>query len=146
MSVEERLKQLEAKDSIRKLRSNYCYQVDDGNGEAFASLFTEGAVLDFGRAGTYEGREELRDFVNSVVPEHYSFIVHMLHNPVIEVDGDAATGRWYFEAPCTSQGTDRWIQGWYDDEYERVNGEWRFTSVETGFNYVADYDEGWGAD
>jgi ketosteroid isomerase-like protein len=146
MSVEERLKQLEAKDSIKELRANYCYHVDDRNDEAFASLFTEDAVLNFGSAGTYEGHEELREFVDSVVPEHYSFIVHMLHNPIIEVDSDAATGRWYFEAPCTSQGRDMWIQGQYTDEYERVDGEWRFTSVETEFNYVADYDEGWGED
>lgn len=146
MSVEERLERLEAKDSIRELRANYCYHVDDGNAEAFASLFTQDGVLDFGSAGTYAGREELREFVDSVVPEYYSFIVHMLHNPVIEVDGDAATGRWYFEAPCTSQGEDMWIQGRYDDEYVRVDGEWRFAAVEAEFNYVADYDEGWGED
>jgi len=147
MSVEERLARLEAKDDIRELRASYCYHVDDRDGEAFASLFVDDAVLDFGSAGVYRGREELREFVESVVPDHYAFIVHMVHNPVIDVDGDAATGRWYFEAPATTAGgTDVWIQGQYDDEYERVDGEWRFSSVEARFHYVADYDEGWGAD
>lgn len=146
MSVEERLARLEAKDEIRELRANYCYHVDERDGEAFASLFAEDAVLDFGGAGRYAGRDELREFVDSVVPDHYAFIVHMVHNPVVEVDDDTATGRWYFEAPATADGTDVWIQGRYADEYERVDGEWLFASVEARFNYVADYDEGWGGD
>jgi uncharacterized protein (TIGR02246 family) len=146
MSVEARLARLEARAQIEELRANYCYHVDDADGEAFASLFAEDALLDFGSAGTYAGREELRDFVESVVPDHYEFIVHMVHNPVIRVDGDSATGRWYFEAPATTtDGEDVWIQGRYDDEYARVDGEWLFAAVTARFNYVADYDEGWSA-
>lgn len=145
MSVEARLARLEARAEIEELRANYCYHVDDGNGEAFASLFAEDAVLDFGSAGTYAGHEELREFVGSAVPDHYEFIVHMVHNPVVEVDGDAATGRWYFEAPATTTGgTAVWIQGRYDDEYVRAEGEWLFAAVTARFNYVADYDGGWG--
>ncbi|MFB6142197.1 MAG: nuclear transport factor 2 family protein [Halorientalis sp.] len=144
MSVEQRLERLESREEIKELRAEYCYCVDDTDGEAFAALFTEDATLDFGSAGTYTGHEELREFVDSVVPEHYEFIVHMVHNPVIDVDGDTATGRWYFEAPCTSGGTDMWIQGVYDEAYERVDGAWRFADVEATFNYVAEYDEGWG--
>lgn len=145
MSIEDRVARLEAKDDVRELRANYCYHVDDGDGEAFASLFAEDAVLDFGSAGTYAGRDELREFVDSVVPDHYEFIVHMVHNPMIEVDGNTATGRWYFEAPATTAGgRDVWIQGRYADEYERVDGEWLFSSVVARFNYVAEYDGGWG--
>lgn len=146
MSLEERLERLEAKVAIEELRSNYCYHVDEANGTAFASLFTEDGVLDFESAGTFTGRAELREFVDEVVPETYSFIVHMLHNPIVEVDGGSATGRWYFEAPCTADGEDMWIQGRYDDEYERHKGEWRFSTVTVRFNYVADYHEGWGGD
>ena len=146
MSIEERLERLESKDQIKELRATYCYHVDDQEADAFASLFTEDAILDFGNAGTYEGHDELREFINSVVPEFYEFIVHMVHNPVIEVDGDTASGRWYFEAPATSQGTDTWIQGQYDEEYARVDGEWKFAEIEARFNYVADYQDGWGAE
>lgn len=145
MSVEARLARLEARTEIEELRANYCYHVDDADGEAFASLFAEDAVLDFGSAGRYAGREELREFVESVVPDHYAFIVHMVHNPVVEVDGDEATGRWYFEAPATTAGGDDvWIQGRYDDEYVRVDDVWRFAAVVARFNYVADYETGWG--
>lgn len=144
MSVEDRLTRLEAKDEIRELRANYCYHVDEIDGDAFASLFTEDAVLDFEGAGTYTGRAELREFVDEVVPETYSFIVHMLHNPVLDVEDETATGRWYFEAPCTSHGEDMWIQGRYDDEYVLDDGTWRFAAVNARFNYVAGYHEGWG--
>lgn len=143
MSLEERLARLEAKDAIEELRATYCYHIDDGNGAAFASLFTADATLDFGPAGTYTGHEELREFADEVVPSQYAFIVHMVHNPVIEVEGDTATGRWYFEAPATADGEAQWIQGEYHEEYTTVDGQWRFADVQAAFNYVADYGDGW---
>jgi len=146
MSVEERLERLESSEEIQQLRANYCYHIDHTNPDEFTSLFVEDGTIDFGSAGTYTGHDELHEFVADIVPDYYSFIVHMLHNPIIDVDGDTASGRWYFEAPATSEGTDMWIQGEYTDSYVREDGEWLFESVDTRFNYVAEYDDGWGED
>lgn len=144
MSLEERVTRLEHREEIKELRAEYCYRVDSRDWEGYADLFTEDAHLDFEPIGTYDGREEVRDFVENVVGEEHPFLSHMVHNPIIDVDGDTATGRWYFEVPCTfKEGNAGWIQGVYYEEYARVDGEWLFDEVVADFNYFAAYDDGW---
>lgn len=145
MSLEERLARVEDRIAITELRYAYCYRIDDRDWEGYTALFTDDASLDFGPVGTFEGREAIREFAENVVGAQHPFLSHMLHNPVIEIDGDVATGQWYFEVPCTFEdGEAGWIQGTYDDEYRRVDGDWLFSEVVADFNYFASYDEGWG--
>ena len=146
MSVEDRLTRLEYREEIEELRAEYCYRTDSRDWDGYAALFTEDAHLDFGPVGTFDGREEIREFAEHVVGANHPFLSHMLHNPILDVDagGGTATGRWYFEVPCTFEdGSAGWIQGTYDDEYVRVDGEWRIADTVADFNYFADYDEGW---
>jgi hypothetical protein len=80
-----------------------------------------------------------------VVPGAVSFCMHMVHNPIIEVNGDRATGRWYYEAPTTDAATNRaqWMAGRYEEEYVREDGRWKFASIRTQWQYISPYDEGW---
>lgn len=145
MSLEDRVTRLENRAAITELRAEYCYRIDDRDWDGYAALFTADAHLDFGPIGTFDGRDEVRDFAENVVGEEHPFLAHMVHNPIIDIDGDTATGKWYFEVPCTfTDGGAGWIQGTYYDEYEMVDGEWRFAEVVADFNYFADYEEGWG--
>lgn len=144
MSLAERIGRLEDRIEICELRYEYCYRIDDRDWDGFAALFTEDAHLDFGPVGAFDGRDGVREFAEEVVGARHPFLAHMVHNPVIAVDGESANGRWYFEVPCTFEdGTGGWIQGLYHDEYRRVDGEWRLAEVVADFNYFADYDEGW---
>jgi len=144
MSLEDRLRQIEDQIAIRELRYEYCYRIDDRDWDGFAALFTEDSSLDFGPVGTYNGCDAVREFAKDVVGARHPFLAHMLHNPIIDIEGDSATGRWYFEVPCTFEdGEAGWIQGTYYDEYRRVDDEWLFSGVVAEFNYFADYDEGW---
>ena len=74
-----------------------------------------------------------------------SFCIHMVHSPIIEVNGDRATGRWYYEAPVTNAGDGKaeWMVGIYNEEYVRENGEWKFAFTGTQWKYISAYDEGW---
>ena len=69
----------------------------------------------------------------------------MVHNPIVEVDGDRATGKWYYEAPTTdaTEGTAQWMMGTYLEEYIKKDGQWKFISIKTKWNYISPYDEGW---
>lgn len=146
MSLEDRIARLEDREAIRELRARYCYRIDARAYDDFADLFTDDAQLDFGPVGTFEGRDEVREFAADVVGAEHPFLAHMVHNPIIHVDGDEATGRWYFEVPCTfSDGNAGWIQGTYHDEYRREDGEWLIAAIAADFNYFADYEEGWAA-
>ena len=151
-SLEARIRKLEDIEEIRKLKATYCLLCDAGlederNRDALISHFTADARVDFGfgPASVFEGTEGLVVFFGQVVPGAVSFCMHMLHNSIIEVDGDHATGQWYYEAPTTdtASGRAQWMAGTYLEEYVREDGEWKFASIRTKWKYISPYDEGW---
>jgi hypothetical protein len=152
-NLEARIKRLEDIEEIRTLKATYCDLCDAGvgeekNREALVALFTDDASVDFGmgEGSVFNGQEGLRFFFGQLVANSVSFCQHFVHNSVIDVDGDRATGRWYFEAPTTNAVTKKaqWMAGRYIEEYVRVDGVWKFSFIATKWSYVAAYDEGWG--
>ncbi len=151
-TLEARIRALEDIEEIKKLKATYCFLCDAGldderNRDALISHFTADARVDFGLgpASVFEGKEGLGVFFGQVVPGAVSFCMHMVHNAIIEVDGDRATGKWYYEAPTTdtSSGRAQWMAGTYVEEYVREGNEWKFTSIQTKWKYISPYDEGW---
>ena len=144
MDIETRLTRLEDHIAIRDLRANYCYAADDHDWDAFVDLFTPDVHLDFGPIGQFDGHDGVRELAATVEEEH-PFLVHMMHNPVVEFeDSNRATGRWYVEVPCTFRDDSAgWIQATYLDEYRREGEEWLFEGITAEFSYFADYREGW---
>jgi len=143
MSLEERIRRLEDRAAIEELRSKYCHYFDGREIDAFADLFTEDGTLALTK-GTFEGRAEIGAFLEELADMPNRWESHMSHNPIIDIDGDTATGRWYYEVPVVwEDGTAGWSQGTYYEEYRRVDGEWKFSLVEIDSNYRVDYAEGW---
>jgi len=154
MNLEElaaKIQVLEDVEAIKRLKATYCYLCDAGlddvrNRDELISHFTSNARLDFGYGpeSMFQDREGLEIFF-SAVPVSVSFCMHMVHNPIIEVNGDKATGRWYFEAPTTDHATGKaqWMAGTYFEEYVREKGEWKIDSIRVDWKYIAPYDEGW---
>ncbi len=148
-----RIQILEDKDDIRRLKATYCELCDQGlDSEAVLNEllghFVEDAHLDFGmgEGSVFDGAEGLKMFFGQVVPGSVSFSMHMVHNSIIDVDGDTAKGRYYFEAPTTNAASNeaQWMAGRYIEEYVRIKGEWKYTSLCVEWNYVAAYKDGWG--
>ena len=143
--LDRRLTRLEDKQEIRELKYRYCYYFHEMNWDSWKELFAEDAtvVVEREAIGTLEGPDGLDEFAE-IVEGSYQWLIHMVHNPVIEIDGRRATGKWVFEVPAVLEdGTPQWLSGIYDEEYEVVDGEWKYTKVHGSFNYRADYDEGW---
>ncbi len=147
-----RLRRLEDIEEIRKLKATYCYLCDAGLTdpricEELVGHFADDARVDFGMgpASIFQGKDGLRTFFGTMVPSGVSFCVHMVHNPIIDVQGNRATGRWYFEAPTTDTGTGRaqWMMGTYHEEYVRDDGRWKFAAIRTEWKYITPFDEGW---
>lgn len=153
-SIEQRLQVLDDQQAIVKLKAQYVNYNDGGWEEqgpthsypdAVADLFVEDGVWD-GRpfSGFAEGREEIRQLF-----EHFKvmpFIIHYVTNPLIEVDGDSATGHWHAMVTTKMPRSDnaRWILGLYKETYVRTADGWKFKTLrfETAAN--SDYDKGWG--
>ena len=149
---EERIQILEDIESIKKLKASYCYWADAGIAgdasqmDALIAHFTEDEPwADFGPFGLHKGKEAVSTFFKNVVVSTLSYSAHMVCNPIIEVDGSEARGRWYVDVPCTLRGTDRavWLQARYEEEYVKEGGEWKWKSITTRFDFVTPFDEGW---
>lgn len=143
--LERRIKALEDIEAIKRLKRDYCSYCDDHyDADALADLFTEDAVWDGGIRGKSEGREAIRQFfVNA--PSRIPFAIHMVLNPVIDVHGDTANGTWYLFQPCTFADGNRavWGSARYDEEYVRVDGEWKFQNLKLTSFFWTPFDEGW---
>jgi ketosteroid isomerase-like protein len=114
--------------AICDLKSRYCWYFDDGDLEGVVSLFTDDAVCELGTFGSWRGRAEIEagyraQMVDSQVPGGR---MHALSNPLVEVQGDTATGRWYLVDYDISGGSEQPIRllASYRDEYRRVDGRW----------------------
>ena len=119
-SLEERIQIIEDQQEIAKLKARYVNLNDGGwkgpthtNPQAVADMFVEDGVWD-GRPSTgyAQGRAEIKQLFEAfgAVP----FIVHYVTNPIIEVDGDTATGHWHAMVTMTVPGDQAlWSLGLY---------------------------------
>jgi ketosteroid isomerase-like protein len=145
MTLEERIQHLEDIEAIKKLKARYCALCDENyDADGLAILFTPDAVWDGGQLGVCRGREEIRLFFQKS-PRAISFAIHQVTNPIIDVDGDSATGSWYLFQPCTFARSERamWMAATYRDRYVRSNDEWLFAHVEISVRFMTPFDEGW---
>ena len=143
--IERRLKALEDVEEIKRLKHRYCAYCDDNyDADGIASLFTEDAIWDGGMMGRAEGRDGIRDFFTGS-PESMTFAVHMVMNPIIEVDGDTAKGTWYLFQACTFAEGNRavWGSARYNEDYVRVDGAWRFKHLRLTSFFWTPFDQGW---
>ena len=112
--------------AIQRLKYDYCYAIDGGDYERWVSLFTEDGRFVRDSGDTFEGHDELREFASEGFDVGFEHTAHVVTNPAVDVDGDDATGRWYLVLFYRdANGNDGWTQARYDDEYRKVDGEWR---------------------
>ena len=140
------LNELKDIEALKKLKARYCHLVDSRQWKELTELFTEDATCDYGFFGVYNGRAEIMNkFFRELVESASSFMVHMVHNPLIEVRGDSASGTWYLTAQTTMQPVNQamWVMGIYRDQFKRVNQEWKLSSLKFEFKYYTPYEDGW---
>jgi hypothetical protein len=140
------LNELRDIEAIKRLKARYCHLVDASRWDELAALFTEDAICDYGFFGRYEGRDQIMTrFFRELVSSASSFNAHMVHNPIIDVRGDTASASWYLTAHSTIQPANQavWVMGIYSDEFRRVAGEWKLSSLTFEFKYYTRYEDGW---
>ncbi|WP_290815364.1 nuclear transport factor 2 family protein [Halovivax sp.] len=136
---------LSDKVAITELMSRWFYLVDDGRPvEAVDRFTTEDVTFDAGELGAAEDQESWLEFTELAFEEILPFTRHTVHNPLIEVDGDTATGKWYLDCPTiTGDGEAIWLQGTYEHEFRRADGEWLISKFTFEPTYATPFDRGW---
>jgi hypothetical protein len=116
------------REAIRDLPARYCHYIWNKNVEGILSLFTEDGIFSMEGLGApqeVKGQPELRKFYGSVAtgagPAPY------IHNVVVDLkDATHATGTSYPEVRSPAQQMKMMAMGYYNDEYEKVGGQWKF--------------------
>ena len=144
MTLEQRVQRLEDIEAIKQLKADYCAACDDDyEPDVLAELFCEDAVWDGHAFGRYEGRQAIRDFFAGA-SKMLTFASHNVMNPVIQVDGDRALGRWYLIQPCTTGDNQAlWLCATYRDQYRREPDRWRFQHVDIEIRFLSPHEDGW---
>jgi SnoaL-like domain len=137
--------------AIMNLEGAYAIRYDARDGDGWSALFVEDGLYEgrepmgSGSVNHVQGRAALSRFCSDAAMRG----IHILGVPHLEVSGDVATGRsnFVFHGVMTDEsGRDvtRYVEGYYDIAYVRLNGEWlirrRTTvpfrrSLETIFGY-----------
>ena len=128
---------------IYQLKSKYSWYYDTPEFEKLMDLFTEDAVLDMGPYGKHVGREQIRElFAENISSADNNFpTLHATTNPLIEVDGDHATGQWFLLDTVLTDTPDKPTLGWgavYYEDYRREGGRWLISHIRMLFLWSRD--------
>ena len=135
-TLEQRIQVLEDIESIRKLKARYCAACDDNhNPDKLGPLFAQDATWEATVMGKAEGREAIKAYLAAVgTSGRIRNSAHHAINPIIDVDGDRATGCWrlimlYTENLGAGQVRYQRIIGWYRESYVRTAEGWKFQAL-----------------
>ncbi len=139
-ALEARITRLEDIEAIKQLKVRYSHVCDDDhNPETITALFAEDGIWESPDFGVAKGHAEIRALFQRF-RDKFSFSQHNMSNPIIEVDGDRATGIWYIQGPWTETegGKEIWMTARYDDDYVKIDGEWKYQHLRAVVRMVAD--------
>jgi len=139
-ALEERIQDIEDRDAIRELTARYCHAVVEANVDAIVELFCEDGAMVMGETRN-EGQDALRrsygDALADLTPKP------MIHNHVIELAGNTATGRCSVELRFVENGEAFVASGHYDDHYRREGSAWKFARRDFTVYHWVPNSKGW---
>lgn len=140
--LEQRVHLLEDRFAIQDLRFRYHVAVNEKSLEAIPDLFTEDAEVHFEGIGAASGQSAISDLYAEVVGQS-PFIKQFIHNHLITLEGDVATGLAYLDARTVRDGESLLVAARFDDRYRRTPHGWRFQSLRLTLYFAASLSSGW---
>lgn len=124
---------------IEDLQARYMFALDFGDLDTYVKTFTEDGILDI-IGMKWQGREEIKkglggmdDSEGEEEPDTGPYPAtgrHNITNIVVKIDGNKAVGRAYWFHYGNDNPERKAVlnsYGYYEDEMEKVNGEWLFS-------------------
>lgn len=139
MDIERTVRELADRDAIRDLARRYAHCIWQGDLDGAIDLFTEDGEMDMdGRA--IKGHQALSaTYKAALAGTFHPFI----HNHLVELDGDRATGTCYLDLRAILNGKSMIGSGCYRDRYARIDGEWKFAARKLTMSYFVPVQDGW---
>lgn len=141
MGVESDLRELQDLEAIRDLARRYAHCVWQKDVPGAIELFAPDGEMDLGDRPPIRGREALlAEYARAIGDADFRPFVH---NHVIELDGDRASGTCYLDLRATVAGRSMIGSGYYDDRYLRTDAGWRFQARRLTLVHFVPLQEGW---
>jgi len=145
-----RVGELEDREAVRELTAQYMQAMHDARWEDALACFSEEASYDHGILGELVDIHAIRQFYTEFMPgyeEAGGWAFDVLADPVIEVRGNEASGRWFLLTLLVDPDTREaaWSIATLEYEYRRESGGWRFYRNRCIHEHVlSPYEGGWG--
>ena len=124
-----RVQALEDIESIKRLKARWWFACDTRDIQGMRVCYDENNFLiDFGFIGEFTDMDAFISVFESLACHPTHVDMHHGTAPEIEMTGpDTAKGRWRmrFQLLETEQQQVQLMSGYYEDEYARVDGEWK---------------------
>lgn len=154
-NLQKKVQRLIDNEDISNLKMQYFNYCDCGWGplgrpmdaEKLAMLFAEDGIWDLGASGKAVGRvqivELMKKFYNAETGISLNF--HLGGNPIIQVNGDKATGEWhglfaFSSGPKLENAT--WMSGRYQDQFIRTPEGWKFKYLKLDLAFTSPVPQG----
>ena len=128
-NLAKRVAELEAIEAIKKLKARWWLACDKRDIAGMRGCFDESNFLiDFGFIGQFTDMDAFIGVFEKLACHPTHFDSHHGMAPEITITGpDTAVGRWRiaFQLLETSRNMIQLMSSYYDDEYVRVDGEWK---------------------
>jgi 3-phenylpropionate/cinnamic acid dioxygenase small subunit len=129
--------------AITNLLYRYAELIDAGDYEGIGAHLAHAVITADGAEGETRGADAVAAMYHATTRKYEDgtpLTKHVITNPIVEVDGLTATCRSYYtvlqkagDAPLRPI-----ITGHYRDEFEKVDGEWRFSRRHMGIDQIGD--------
>jgi len=156
--LEREVTRLEDIQAIEDLQQMYGYYMDSHHREEVVDLFSDDTEsIEIESVGLFLGKEGVKRFFldNDLVDEGVTKVPGWIHililmsQDVIDIDpsGITAKGRWntWLAEAMTVGGIPRqqWVHGYYENEYVKENGQWKFKKLHWNVTFFTSFEAGW---
>lgn len=135
------VRELADKEAIRDLACRYAHYVWHHDADSITALFTDDGEMDTSLEPPIQGREALAEAFQRLIGN--ADFQPFVHNHVVELDGDRATGTCYVDLRAIQDGKSMIGSGFYKDRYVRSDGAWKFRSRSLELRFFVPLEEGW---
>ena len=136
------IRELADKEAIRDLARRYAHHVWHHDAPAIADLFAEDGEMDTSLEEPIRGREALLEAFERLIGSGTDF-QPFVHNHVVDLDGDDATGTCYVDLRATQESKSMIGSGYYSDRYIRTDGQWKIKSRALTLRFFVPLEDGW---
>jgi ketosteroid isomerase-like protein len=128
-ALEERVRELEATEDIKKLHRDYLFYIQELDFDRALDCFTEDIITEVATYDVCRGIEAVTKFFRERIYNNVksSKDAHFTGQAVIHVHGDTAEGHWMFYRLLGRPATPGWVQGRYDCVYRKTEAGWKFS-------------------